>query len=95
MKTLLQLIIGIGICLAAAFLLRINPEVEYGWFMGVIHGFLLVPNWLISLFDSAWLVKAPIHTSVYNTMWWIVGILDIIYWIWAIIGAIIAMSRRQ
>lgn len=27
-----------------AWLLQIDHEKEYGWFMGFIHGWLLVPN---------------------------------------------------
>lgn len=95
MKTLLQLIIGILVCLGLAWLLRINPETEYGWFMGVVHGLLLVPNWIISLFDASWLVKAPLHTQVYNVMWWVCGVLNILYWLWAIAGAAMAMVRGR
>ena len=95
MKTFLHLIIGIAVCIGAAFLLRINPEAEYGWFMGAVHGLLLVPNWLISLFDSSWLIKAPLHTRIYNIDWWVCGILDIAYWIWAIIGAVISIVRSR
>ena len=95
MKTFIQLIIGIAICVAIAVLLRIDPGVEYGWFMGAVHGFLLVPNFIVSIFDGSWLIKAPIHTQMYNIDWWVCGVLDIIYWIWVIAGAVVAMVKGR
>lgn len=95
MKTLIQLIVGIAICIGAAFFLRINPEVDYSWLMGVVHGLLIVPNCIISIFDPSWLLKAPLHTSGYNTAWWIFSICDILYWIWAIVGAVIAIAHNR
>ena len=95
MKTFIQLIIGVAICVAIAVLLRIDPGVEYGWFMGAVHGFLLVPNFIVSIFDGSWLIKAPIHTQMYNIDWWVCGVLDIIYWIWAIAGAVVAMEKGR
>ena len=95
MKTFFQLIIGIAICLVVAYFLQISPTTDYGWFMGIVHGFLLVPNGIISLFDPSWLVKAPLHTQVYNIMWWMFGAISVVYWIWTIIGAIITMTRRS
>ena len=95
MKTFIQLIIGVAICVAIAVLLRIDPQVEYGWFMGAVHGFLLVPNFIVSIFDGSWLIKAPIHTQMYNIDWWVCGVLDIIYWIWAIAGAVVAMVKGR
>ena len=94
MKTILQLLAGVAICFGLAWWLRIDPAQEYGWWMGIVHGLLLVPNWLISLFDSTWLVKAPLHTQMYNIDWWVCGILNIIYWLWAVIGAVISIVRR-
>ncbi len=94
MKTILQLLAGIAICFGLAWWLRIDPGQEYGWWMGIVHGILLVPNWLISLFDSTWLVKAPLHTQMYNIDWWVCGILNILYWIWAVAGAVISLVRR-
>ncbi len=93
MKTLLQLLVGIAICIGVALLLRINPQAEYGWLMGSVHGLLLVPNCIISVFDPSWLIKAPLHTSGYNICWWVLGICDILYWIWAIVGAVMAIAR--
>lgn len=95
MKTLIQLLVGIAICIGASLFLRINPEMEYGWLMGAVHGLLLVPNCLISIFDPSWLIKAPLHTSGYNIDWWICGICDVLYWIWAIVGAVIAIARTK
>lgn len=94
MKTLLQLLAGIAICLGLAWILRIDPAQEYNWFMGIVHGLLLVPDWIISLFDSSWLIKAPEHTAMYNVCWWVCGILNIVYWIWAVTGAVISIIRR-
>ena len=94
MKTILQLLAGVAICFGLAWWLRIDPAQEYGWWMGIVHGLLLVPNWLISLVDSTWLVKAPLHTQMYNIDWWVCGILNIIYWLWAVIGAVISIVRR-
>lgn len=94
LKTLLQFILGVAISIGAALLLRIEPQETYGWFMGAVHGFLLVPNFLISLFDPSWIVKAPLHTSMYNFDWWVAGIFDILYWIWIIAGAIWVFVHR-
>ncbi len=94
MKTLIQLLIGIAVCLGAAYLLRIDPQTDYGCFMGGVHGLLLVPNWLLSIFNHEWMIKAQLHTSAYNIAWWVCGIIDIAYWAWAIIGAIISMAKR-
>lgn len=95
MKTLLQLIVGIAICLGLSWLLEINPETEYGWFMGIVHGLLLVPNWVISLFDASWLMKAPLHTQMYNIDWWVCGIINVLYWLWAIAGATMSIVRGR
>lgn len=95
MKTFLQFIIGIAICLLAAWLLRIDPATDYGWFMGIVHGVLLVPDWIISLFDKTWLLKAPLHTQMYNICWWICGVLNVIYWLWAITGTIMTIASRK
>ncbi len=94
MKEILDLLDGIAICFGLSGWLRIDPGQEYGWWMGIVHGILLVPNWLISLFDSTWLVKAPLHTQMYNIDWWVCGILNILYWIWAVAGAVISLVRR-
>lgn len=93
MKTIIQLIIGIAVCLGLAWLLEIRPETDYGWFMGAVHGVLLVPNWIISLFDSSWLIKATQYTSTYNVMWWVFGVLNILYWIWVLVGAGMAIAK--
>ena len=95
MKTFLQLVIGVAVCVAVAVLLRIDPQTEYGWFMGAVHGFLLVPNFIVSLFDGSWLVKAPLHTQMYNIDWWVCGVIDVIYWIWAVAGAVLAMIKGR
>lgn len=95
MKALLQLIITLAIALGLAWILSINPAKEYGWFMGLIHGGLLVPNWLIGLFDGSWLTKAPIHTSMYNVDWWITAILNVIYWAWLALAVIVKIFSRR
>lgn len=93
MKTLLQFIIGLAICFGVAFWLRIDPADSYGWFMGIIHGLLLVPNWLISLFDHSWLVKADNYTQMYNIDWWVFGIINILYWLWVIAGLLVGWLK--
>ncbi|MFG6382051.1 MAG: hypothetical protein K1V87_08120 [Muribaculum sp.] len=86
MKAFLQLLWPLVIGLLLAWLLSINPVKEYGWFMGLIHGGLLVPNWIISWFDSSWLLSAPLHTTMYTVDWWIAAVLNVIGWVWIVIG---------
>ncbi len=50
MKNVISVLICLAIALTLAWMLKINPEKEYGWFMGFIHGGFLVLNWIISLF---------------------------------------------
>ena len=54
-----------------ALIVSISATSEYGWFMGIVHGYLAPYNWVISWFSDSWLVKAPIHTTAYNVFWWI------------------------
>lgn len=95
MKVVISFLIGVAICLGLAYWLQIEPEKEYGWFAGCIDGLLLVPNWLISLVKESWYIKAPIHTSMYNMAWWICGILNIIYWLWAAAGTVVTVIKGK
>ena len=63
-----------------AWLLQIDPGKEYGWFMGIIHSWLLVPNWIISWFKSGWLIIAPLHTTAYMVFLWIHIVLSVLFY---------------
>lgn len=96
MKTILQFVIGVAVSMGLAALLRIDAGADYGWFMGAVQGLLLVPNWLISLFDPSWLVKAPQTHGLYNGAWWTCAVIDVLYWLWAVAGmAVTAISSRR
>ena len=43
----------------------------YGRFTGLLHGGLLIPNWLISFFDETRQVKATSYSDWYNYFWWV------------------------
>ena len=71
MKKLCTILYVFGIPILLAWLLVINPDKEYGWFMGIVHGALAIPNWIISLFSEGWLMKATLFSSAYGVWWWI------------------------
>lgn len=75
MQKFVREVISIAYCLIigmiVAWIFDIDPTKEYGWFAGGFDGAVFVPNYIISLFNSNWLTKAPIHTSAYNVFWWI------------------------
>jgi hypothetical protein len=79
------LIFGIsllGIFVAAIFIYP-NPNENYsgfwwGWLTGSFHGALLIPNWIISLFDESRLIKANTYSSWYNFNWWLWAIGNIL-----------------
>lgn len=64
-------LIGIGIVFLIAWIFDISAAKEYGWIAGIFHGAWVPFNWIMSLFNSDLLVKAPIHTTGYNICWWI------------------------
>ena len=75
-----------GKVLCVAF---INPEKEYGWFMGNLHGAWSLHNWILSCFNGDILVKAPLHTSAYNIWWWIGLVFSVYSWIKSLLLIII------
>lgn len=85
----------LGICIAFGLfflwvtIFDINPEKEYGWFMGSLHGFWSLHNWILSCFNGDILVKAPLHTSAYNIWWWIGLVLSVYTWIEFLLSIII------
>ena len=86
-------ILGICIVFGSLFLVvtifDINPEKEYGWFMGNLHGVWSLHNWILSCFNGDILVKAPLHTSAYNIWWWIGLVLSVYTWIEFLLSIII------
>lgn len=95
MKQFVNLLVTVAVSFGLAWLLSINPAKEYGWFMGLIHGGFLVPNWIISWFDPDWLVKAPLHTTMYNVDWWISVIFSAIFWSLSLLLFFIGMFKRK
>lgn len=69
--SIIGLLFGTAIGFLIAWIFDINPLKEYGWFMGWLHGAWALFNWVMSLFNDAVFVKAPLHTSAYNVFWWI------------------------
>lgn len=69
-------------CIIALFVCHIRPEETYSWYSGIWHALFLVPNWIISLFNSEILYKANHYTTAYNVWWWITISLEVL----AIIG---------
>lgn len=94
MKTLLQFIIGVAVSLGTAFLLKISAATDYSWFMGAVHGLLFVPNLLIKIFDPSWLTEAVVRGQYYGAAWWTCAIINVIYWIWTIVGAVMSIVGR-
>ena len=80
--------ITIGIHFIVAYLLSIEPTKMYGWFSGWYQGFLVIPNYIISLIIDNHYVKAPLHTTAYNVFWWIFLITSLTTYIRLIINAI-------
>lgn len=92
MKRFVTFILFWAVMFAVAWILRMNPEKEYGWFMGLVHGGLVIPNWIISLFNSDWLYKAPLHTNAYMVFWWINVVLSILNYV--VMGVVRLFVRR-
>ena len=90
MRRCIPYLICFAFTMFLAWLLEINPTKEYGWFMGCVQGALVIPNWIISLFDKGWLCKAPIHTTMYNVFWWI----DVIFVVGGYILSLISIFIR-
>lgn len=82
----IRFMITVAISFGFAWWLRIEPEQSYGWFMGLIHGGLLIPNWILSFFMEDWLVKAPIHSVMYTIDWWIMAVICGFSWLMNVIN---------
>lgn len=87
----IKFLLVLAIWIFIAWLLEINPMHEYGWFMGLIHGTLFIPNWIISWFDPSWYMMAPVHTSAYTGFWWFATVCDVIGWGVSFIGSILSL----
>lgn len=70
------------ICTVLLFLLcwlfNIEGNKEYGWFAGFWHGLWVPYNWIRSCIFNDIYIKAPLHTSAYNVIWWIFCCLSVL-----------------
>lgn len=71
----------IHLLLFILFAIFIYPEpnkeysgIIYGPLTGSLHGFLMIPNWIISFYDDTRLIKATSYSWWYNSWWWISAI---------------------
>lgn len=76
---ILPLIIGICIfSLISHYICNISPEEYYVWYHGIWHGIFIIPNWIVSFFDSDVLCKAENYSIGYNIWWWVLLIIQIL-----------------
>lgn len=73
-KTLIivSFFVEVAIFFGLALLFPIVADQFYGWFGGLFHGFLVIPNWIISWFADGHLLRAPLCSGAYN-IWWLAG----------------------
>lgn len=70
-----QFILSLFINFVLAIFIYPDPLKEYsgfwnGFIIGDLHGWLVVPNFVISLFDNTRLIKATNYSGLYNFSWW-------------------------
>jgi hypothetical protein len=78
-KITLSLAVGFTIVFAMAYFIYPEPGKQYtgfwyGLMTGGFHGALLIPNWIISLFDSTRIIKATDCSTTYTIAWWVSAI---------------------
>lgn len=82
-KIVIEISVLLGVLFILSFFIFPEPNKNYtGVDDGVLHGILLIPNWIISLFDESRQIKATTYDSWYNYAWWSssIGIfIDLIY----------------
>ena len=96
-KTLIivSFIVEVAIFFGLAIFFPIVTDHFYGWFGGLFHGFLLVPNWIISWFADGHLLRAPLCSGAYNIWWSIGAVLGIIsFMFYAVYLALIIESKK-
>jgi len=76
---LLRLIFSIAVLFLIANFIFPTPGKTYsgilwGIIYGALHGILLIPNWITSLFDHSRLIKASLYNDWYNFSWWLAAI---------------------
>ena len=81
--------------LIVAYFYIIKPDYEYSWWWMFLHGPLIPANWVLSFFDPSKLCKAPLHTTVYNILWWISCICAVYTAIMQIIAIIMSFVRKK
>ncbi len=62
---------------------RIDPQQSYGWLSGCWQGTVVVPNYIMSLFDNTILYKAAIHDSAYDVAYYVTVVALVISLIYA------------
>jgi hypothetical protein len=81
--------------LIVALFYTIKPDFEYSWWWVILHGPLIPANWILSFFDASKLCKAPIHTTVYNILWWISCVCTIFTTVMQAITLILSFFRKK
>lgn len=61
------ILLGIGAvnCTIAYFWVHIEPEVSYGFFAAMIHGWLAPLNWILSWFDGRLFIQSATQSAAY------------------------------
>jgi hypothetical protein len=78
-KLLLSISTGVAILFIMSIFIFPEPNKEYsgfwyGWLAGAFHGALIIPNWIISIFDESRQIKATTFSGWYNFNWWFCSI---------------------
>jgi len=54
-----------------AYFFSIQAEKSYEWYVGLFHGAVAVPNYVISLVKDGHLYRATTFVPTYNYAWWV------------------------
>ena len=84
-------IIGFSAAFFLAWFFSIEGGKEYGWFAGIFHGSWAPINWIRDLLFDGVYVKAPLHTTAYNSFWWGFLVFGILGYLRLLVNAIIAL----
>ena len=80
-KKFLWIFIEIVLVFVVAYLFSIEAGKKYEWYAGVFHGAVVIPNYVISLFQDGYLYKATSFAYTYLYAWWAFFIFTFFYYV--------------
>ena len=93
---MITLLIMIIILFCIAFFYNFKSDYEYGWAWALfLHHWIIIPEWILSLFMDGKTCKPELYTTGYNIFWWIGMISWAVTYIYRTIAFIVYLFTRK